>query len=52
MYAHVCTYTSLCVGMQKRVKCRREKEREEKKISVKIMVFGKEKVLNICNSVF
>lgn len=52
----VCTrvhiHFSVCQYAKEREMQERERKREEKKISVKIMVFSKEKVLNVCNSVF
>ena len=52
----VCTrvhvHFSVCRYAREREMKEREREREEKMISVKIMVFSKEKALNVCNSVF
>lgn len=50
---HTCAiHFSVCQYAKEREMQERERKREEKKISVKIMVFSKEKVLNVCNSVF
>lgn len=52
MCTRVHIHFSVCQYAKEREMQERERKREEKKISVKIMVFSKEKVLNVCNSVF
>lgn len=52
MCTRVHVHFSVCRYAKESEMQERERKREEKKISVKIMVFSKEKVLNVCNSVF